>query len=121
LDGLTCDCCDAGLLLDADVRYVVKIEGFAAYDPLELTQVDLERDLETEMQRTIEQLEAIGADAAQSQVHRAFSFDLCSSCWRRYAKNPLAGLRPSRDSEWEGEASEGGSQGGQGDDDGRSR
>jgi len=121
LDGLTCDCCDAGLLLDADVRYVVKIEGFAAYDPLELTPMDLERDFETEMQRAVEQLETIGADAAQSQVHRAFSFDLCSSCWRRYAKNPLAGFRASRDSERETGASEGGSQSGQGGDDGRPR
>ena len=95
MDGFICDVCDEGLLLDGDVRYVVKIEGYAAYDPLELTREDLERDLEAEMRGVIKHLEEQGKDEAQDTVHRAFSYDLCPRCWRRYLRDPLASARPT--------------------------
>ena len=31
MDGISCDACGEGLLLESDVRYVVRIEGFAAW------------------------------------------------------------------------------------------
>ena len=93
MDGLVCDACGGTLLLEAEVRYVVKIDGYAAYDPLELTRRDLERDFDAEMKALMETLSSLGEDEAQDQVHRAFVFDLCPACWRRYIKDPLSGLR----------------------------
>ncbi len=95
MDGLVCDACGATLLLESDVRYVVRIEGFAAYDPLELTRADLERDLEGEMRSALEELSRLGESEAQDQVHRAFAYDLCPGCFARYIKDPLSGLRGS--------------------------
>jgi hypothetical protein len=93
MDHLTCDGCGEPLLLDADVRYVVKIEGYAAYDPLEITKSDLARDLEGEMRDALRLLEGKSAEDAQDEVHRMFELDLCAQCWRRYVKDPLEGLR----------------------------
>ena len=93
MDGLVCDACGATLLLESDVRYVLKIAGHAAYDVLEITRADLEKDLEGEWNRLIKSLEAVTPESAQDQVHREFTYDLCPDCWRRYLKDPLAGLR----------------------------
>ena len=43
MDHLTCDRCGGGLLLDAPVRYEVRIEVKSASDPLEVMQEDLDR------------------------------------------------------------------------------
>ncbi len=93
MDGLTCDVCDEGLLLDVDVRYILKVEGYAAYDPMELTRQDLEKDVEAEMRGVLRQLETKDGDEAQDEVHRAFSYDLCPRCWKRYLRDPLASAR----------------------------
>jgi hypothetical protein len=93
MDHLTCDGCGEPLLLDADVRYVLRIEGYAAYDPLEITKADLARDLEGEMQDALAALEGKSAEEAQDEVHRRYDLDLCATCWREYVKDPLAGLR----------------------------
>ena len=95
MDGFVCDACGATLLADSDVRYVLKIEGFAAYDPLELTRDDMERDFEAEMKALLDSLAGLDAQSAQDQVHRAFQFDLCPECWRRYLRDPLTGARPT--------------------------
>ena len=92
MDHLTCDACGEPLLLDADVRYIVKIEGYAAYDPLEITRNDLARDLEGEMREALRSLEGKSAEEAQDEVHRTFELDLCARCWRSYVKDPLRGL-----------------------------
>lgn len=92
MDGLTCDRCGRGLLLDAPVRYEVRIEIKAAYDPLEITDEDLERDLEAEMKKILIELEGVSAEEAQDQVYRKLAFDLCATCRRPYMKNPLGRL-----------------------------
>jgi hypothetical protein len=95
MDGLVCDGCGEGLLLAGDVRYVLRIEGFAAYDPMEITHQDLEKDLEAEMEGLLERLSRLDPEAAQDQVHRAFQFDLCPGCWSRFLKDPLLAARGS--------------------------
>ena len=93
MDGLVCDVCGTPLLLDADVRYVVDIEGYAAWDPLEITREELAADHRAEIDRLIDTLEEIDAEAAQDEVHRRFRYDLCPRCWRRFLADPLAALR----------------------------
>jgi len=92
MDRLTCDRCGAGLLLDAPVRYEVRIEVKSAYDPLELTEEDLAKAAE-ELKRTVEALRNYSAEKAQDEVYREFRFDLCATCQKEYLKSPL-GPRP---------------------------
>jgi len=92
MDRLTCDRCGAGLLLDAPVRYEVRIEVKSAYDPMELTGEDLEKAA-GELKRTVEFLQNYSAEKAQDEVYREFRFDLCATCQKHYLKSPL-GPRP---------------------------
>lgn len=89
MDGLTCDRCREPLLVRSDVRYEVRIEVKAAYDPMEITDDDLDRDHRAEMAKLLQQLQGLSAEEAQNQVYRAFKFDLCPTCQRDYLKNPL--------------------------------
>lgn len=88
MDRLICDRCGAGLLLDAPVRYEVRIEVKSAYDPLELTNEDLAKAAE-ELGRMVERLKDYDADRAQDEVYREFRFDLCATCQKEYLKSPL--------------------------------
>lgn len=90
MDGIACDRCGKGLLIDSDVRYVVTIEVKAAYDPMEITKDDLKRDFEAEMRRLLSQMEKISEEEAQEQVYKKFTFDLCPACQKKFVRNPLA-------------------------------
>ena len=90
MDRLTCDGCGAPLLVESDVRYEVKIEVKAAYDPLEITDDDLAKDHAAEMAKLIAQLQGVTEAQAMDEVYRSFRFDLCLPCQRKYLKKPLA-------------------------------
>ena len=89
VDGATCDICDEPLLVRSDVRYEVKIEVKAAYDPMEITDEDLNQDHAAKIKELIQKMEGLSADEAQNQVYRKFAFDLCPACQRSYIKDPL--------------------------------
>ena len=95
MDGLVCDVCQKTLLLDSSTRYIVEVRGYAAYDPLELTRADLERDLDKEMREVVAELARKDPVEAEEEIHKEFRFDLCPECWKRYARDPLNGLRGS--------------------------
>jgi hypothetical protein len=84
-----CDHCGKELLKDNEVRYEVKIEIKAAYDPLNVTDRDLEKDFRQEIARVLQQLQNLSLAEAQDQVYRLFEFDLCPACQRAYIENPL--------------------------------
>ena len=86
---LACDLCGKTLLLDEDVRYVVNIEVFAAYDPMELTAEDLKKDFRKELRELVKRMEKMDPEKAQDSVYRQFRFDLCPACQRKYFKDPL--------------------------------
>lgn len=90
----TCDLCGKPLLADEDTRYVVRIEVYAACDPMEITEADLQEDHAAEMRKLIEQMKGLSAEEAEDQVYRKFRFDLCPACQAKYLEDPL--LRGSR-------------------------
>jgi len=92
MDGISCDRCGKGLLLDEDVRYLVHIVVQAAYDPMEISREDLKRSNRDEWSALIKKLETLTEQEAQDQVHREFRFDLCPPCQRVYLETPLPGL-----------------------------
>ncbi len=85
----TCDLCGNELLKEKEVRYEVRIEVKAAYDPLNISQEDLDRDFRAEIARVLQQLEGVSLAEAQNQIYRKFEFDLCPACQRAYVRNPL--------------------------------
>jgi len=86
---LTCDLCGKTLLLEEDVRYVVNLEVFAAYDPMEITEEDLRKDLRRELRELAKRMEGLDAEKAQDEVYRRFRFHLCPACQREYIRDPL--------------------------------
>ncbi len=93
MDGISCDGCGEGLLLGSDVRYLVKIEVYAAYDPLELTRNDLARDSSGEMAGLLERMAQEDPRRLEDQVYKKFQFDLCPRCHERYLRDPLGWRR----------------------------
>jgi hypothetical protein len=85
----TCDLCGQELLKSSEIRYEVKIEVKAAYDPLNVTDEDLAQDFREEIARVLRQLEGLSVAEAQDQVYRVFQFDLCLACQRAYIRKPL--------------------------------
>ena len=85
----TCDLCGQELLAKSEVRYEVRIEVRAAYDPLEITEEDLANDVRAEIAKLLRQLDGISEEDAQSEVYRQFEFDLCAACQKRYVREPL--------------------------------
>ena len=87
---LICDRCGRTLLYDEDHRYVVRIEVFAAYDPLEVAGDDLKRDRRAELEELVEQMNAMSDEEIEEGIHKTFEFNLCTECQRRYIKDPLS-------------------------------
>jgi len=81
--------CGKPLLVDSDVRYVVRIEVFAAYDPMELTAEDLRRDHMEEIRKLARDLSRAEPQELEDQVYKSFLFDLCPACQKEYLKSPL--------------------------------
>ncbi len=89
MDHLTCDICGNGLLLDAPVRYEVKIVVKAAYDPMEISPEDLERNYGAEIAALLKKLASKSEQEANDEVYKEMTFDLCLTCQRKYLKQPL--------------------------------
>ncbi len=88
--GISCDRCGKGLLVDEDVRYLVKIEVWAAYDPLEIGPDDLAADRSGEIADLVGRLREMTEQEAMDSVYRKFVYDLCPSCQREYLKGPIS-------------------------------
>ena len=84
----SCDLCKRDLDPDEDLRYVVKIEVFAAFDPL-VTEDDDERDHLQEIQDILERLENSDSDQVGEEVYQQMRFDLCPECRKKFARHPL--------------------------------
>ena len=88
-----CDGCGRDLNPDGSNHYIVKVEAFAAAGKLEFTREEIERDHAGEMSRLIANLERQSPDDIEDQVYRAYRYDLCPECHRRFLDSPLAGVR----------------------------
>lgn len=83
-----CDVCKRDLDPNEDLRYVVKIEVFAAFDPIAIDDDD-DRDHLQEIQDILERLEETDDDQIGDEVYQQMRFDLCPECRKRFARHPL--------------------------------
>lgn len=84
----TCDLCGKELHAEEDQRYVVKMEAFAAQDPAEITDADLDED-HMEAVSQLLQDEEENLDDALTDPNKSFRFDLCADCHKRFLRDPL--------------------------------
>ena len=87
--GLSCDRCGKSLLIDEDVRYTLKIELVAAWDPPEITAKDLRRDFDAEIRKLIKAMESRDAKSLEEEVAVLRTFDLCPPCRVEFLALPL--------------------------------
>ncbi len=87
-----CDRCGR-VIEKGEVRYVAKIELYAANDPLEVTGEGLEKDQLQEMDRLIKQCEAMTEEELLREVYTRFELDLCVRCQKSVAANPWLIIR----------------------------
>jgi hypothetical protein len=85
----TCDLCGKALLANEDTRYVVEIKVYAAYDPMEITEADLEKDQTEEVRELLDEMADMDAEDLEDQVYKTYQFDLCPACQAQYIKDPL--------------------------------
>src|ERR1700730_3902471 len=85
----SCDLCKRLIDAEDDLRYVVKIEVYAAIDPVEVDTGADDRDHLQEMQEILQRMEEAGSDAVGDDVYQQLRFDLCPECRKKFAKNPL--------------------------------
>ena len=87
----SCDFCSKDMTLGEGARYVVKLEAFAATDPVELTETDLDADHVEEMAQLLNEMEESGIDDVPEELpaSKKMRFDLCPLCYRKFLADPL--------------------------------
>jgi len=83
----TCDCCKRRIDVADELRYIVRLEVYAALDPLE-DEADEDRDHLQEIQEVLERLDD-PLEEVCDEVYHQNRFDLCSDCRQRFVQNPL--------------------------------
>jgi hypothetical protein len=87
---VSCDLCGKAIQPGDDPRYVVKIEVFAAHDPSEITEADLDEDHMEAVSQLLRETEANLTDAdGLEPPSRNFRYDLCPECRSKFVRDPL--------------------------------
>jgi hypothetical protein len=82
----SCDLCKRDLDAEDDLRYVVKIEVYAALNPTTDNEDENDRDHLQEIQDIIEGLEDTDEDQIGEDVYQQLRFDLCPECRKKFLK-----------------------------------
>ena len=83
-----CDRCGQ-LIEERSLRYIAKIQVYAAYDPLSIDFEDMTRDHTEEIREILKSCEDLSEEELMHDVYVEFQFDLCRACQRSYLKDPL--------------------------------
>ncbi len=84
----TCDLCGKEMLPGDDHRYVVRMEVYAAHDPAELTEADLDEDHMELVSQMLADEEHADPDAT-APAFKKFRYDLCPECHKKFLRDPL--------------------------------
>lgn len=84
----SCDLCGRDLDAHDDLRYVVKMEVYAAFDAACDEEED-DRDHLQEVQDILERMDDADDQQIGEDVYKQLRFDLCPACRKRFLKSPL--------------------------------
>ena len=85
----SCDLCKRPLDPENELRYVVKLEVYAAFDPLAVDDGEDDRDNLQDLHEVLERMDDLDDDQIGDDVYQQLRFDLCPECRRKFMKNPL--------------------------------
>ena len=83
----TCDCCKRRIDSADELRYIVRLEVYAALDPSE--EADDDRDHLQEIQEVLERLDDSQEESVCNEVYHQKRYDLCSECRSQFVQDPL--------------------------------
>jgi hypothetical protein len=83
----SCDLCGKPMTPGNDPRYVVKVDVYAAHDPAELTDADLDNDHMEEVSQMLTEAEESAGDLVPA--FKQFRYDLCPDCHVKFLRDPL--------------------------------
>ncbi len=87
---VTCDLCGKELRPGEHHHHVVKIEVYAAQDPREITEADLDEDhMEAVSQLLQDMEENLASPDDLDPANQNFRFDLCPECRKKFVRDPL--------------------------------
>ena len=87
---VTCDLCGKQIASGDDHRYVVKIEVFAAHDPAEITEADLDEDhMEAVSQLLRDEEDHLVDPDVAAPAYKNLRYDLCPGCHKKFLRDPL--------------------------------
>jgi hypothetical protein len=71
-------------------RFVIKMEVFAAHDPAEITEADLDEDHMEAVSEILQDIEN-GLDDVDlaGPLNKHFRYDLCPECHKKFVRDPL--------------------------------
>lgn len=84
----TCDLCQRAIDPRTELRYVVRMEVYAAADDGAEESLD-EQDAFVELQEVLQRAEQGETDAEADEVYQHLRFDLCPECRKQVMANPL--------------------------------
>lgn len=84
----SCDLCGKDLTDGRDARFVVHMEVFAAQDPAELTEADLEEDHLEQVGQMLRENDP--SDLELAPAYQKLRYDLCPACHRKFLADPLS-------------------------------
>jgi hypothetical protein len=86
---ISCDLCGKQIASLDNLRYVVKIEVFAAHDPAELTEADLDEDHLEAVSQILRDADHLADPDETSPAYKSIRFDLCAECHKKFIRDPL--------------------------------
>ena len=91
----SCDRCKRSINTEDELRYVVRLEVHAAMEPLDVEEIDDDRDHLLEIDEILERMDDADSDLIGDDVYQRRRYDLCAECYRQYIRNPIAKDTPA--------------------------
>ena len=85
----SCDRCKRLIDQEVDLRYVVKLEAYPAMEPMEMDDIEDDRDHLAEIQEMIERVQDTELDCIGDDLYLKKRYDLCADCYKEFIKNPV--------------------------------
>ena len=85
----SCDRCKRMLDPNDDVRYILKVEAYPATEPLEVNEIEDDRDHLSEIQEILERMDDAEIQCVGDGLNQKQRFDLCADCYKEFIKNPV--------------------------------
>ena len=87
---LFCHRCGAVLKPGVGNFYVIRIEAFADPTPPNLTEADLDVDIDEVIEQILEEIRHTSETELMDQVYRRLTIHLCGTCYAKWIENPAS-------------------------------